>query len=435
VQANGPVNQGSTFRGLEGLTFLRSDGNGFLYRARHAALGRTTLLRVLPVGPEPDAALVEGFLERARRLSALEHPHVAQVYDFGREGELLYLSMEGGEGLASGLEGHPSETARFPLSVLKGVAFGLAALHAQGIAHGGVAFDAVHRDADGAVRLSDFSLVPGSAPEGDSLAADLSALEGMLGPEVAARQALEGPGGAAAVAGTIDRLCRRRRRNRLALRGSLIGTLGAALLAVLLPGSRIDPRENILGRIDLERDVVHGSWEFEGTALWCRSEEKVPRVQIPVPVPEEYDLVLEGLRLYPPPARSAPGQVVIGLLFGGRQASVHLDVHTRDGFRSGLGLIDERQGYENESTRAGRVLSADRPHSVVCVVRRGALRVRVDGRTIIDWRGDFRRLSLPSVRWVPRKDVLIFAVSRARGRLEAMHVVPHVPGRESPQGD
>ena len=44
----------------------------------------------------------------------------------------------------------------------------------------------------------------------------------------------------------------------------------------------------------------------------------------------------------------------------------------------------------------------------------------LDGRTIIDWRGDFRRLSLHPRRWVPRKDALFFAVSRARGRLGAI---------------
>jgi hypothetical protein len=49
----------------------------------------------------------------------------------------------------------------------------------------------------------------------------------------------------------------------------------------------------------------------------------------------------------------------------------------------------------------GRLFTINKPSEVVCVVRKNALRVTVDGKTVIHYEGKWSRLSLPFLLHVP----------------------------------
>jgi serine/threonine-protein kinase len=71
-------------------------GMGEVYRARHLALDRTVVLKMLKRSFLEDPTLVGRFEREAKAASRLNHPNVIQVLDFGRAGpdRTLYIVME-----------------------------------------------------------------------------------------------------------------------------------------------------------------------------------------------------------------------------------------------------------------------------------------------------------------------------------------------------
>src|SRR3569832_1764350 len=78
---------------------LSSGGMGTIYRARHELLGRDAAVKVLRAELTSDAELVDRFFTEARAATAIRHPSIIEVFDFGytETGE-AYLVMEFLEG-------------------------------------------------------------------------------------------------------------------------------------------------------------------------------------------------------------------------------------------------------------------------------------------------------------------------------------------------
>jgi serine/threonine-protein kinase len=143
---------------------LGEGGIGVVYRAEHLALGRAVAIKVLldELAAMPDQRA--RFVREAKALSALSHPHVVPINDFGIADGMPYLVMELLEGrtleqlLAA--EG-PLEPAR-ALDIFRQMLRGLAFAHSRGIAHrdlkpGNVFLQSLPDHADH-VRLLDFGL-------------------------------------------------------------------------------------------------------------------------------------------------------------------------------------------------------------------------------------------------------------------------------------
>ncbi|HEY0255080.1 MAG TPA: serine/threonine-protein kinase [Kofleriaceae bacterium] len=79
---------------------LSSGGMGTIYRARHELLGRDAAVKVLRAELTEDNELVDRFFTEARAASAISHPSIIEVFDFGytQAGE-AYLVMEFLEGI------------------------------------------------------------------------------------------------------------------------------------------------------------------------------------------------------------------------------------------------------------------------------------------------------------------------------------------------
>jgi serine/threonine-protein kinase len=69
-------------------------GMGVVYRVRHTDLDTMLALKVLPRELSQDLDLVERFRREARVMARLNHPNIVRVFDFEKEGETYYLTME-----------------------------------------------------------------------------------------------------------------------------------------------------------------------------------------------------------------------------------------------------------------------------------------------------------------------------------------------------
>ncbi len=153
------------------------------------------------------------------------------------------------------------------------------------------------------------------------------------------------------------------------------------------PASRTAARINLLKLIDPARDAVNGEWRMEQGVL-ISAEESAPRLAIPFHLPPEYELSAVVER------RRGDDAFSVGLI-----ADAYKIAATVDGWHgaaSGLQLVDGRSAEGNDTTRLGRVLRDGEPNVLNYTITKSEIRLICNGEMIIDYHGDFDRLSWPS---------------------------------------
>ena len=143
---------------------LGGGGMGEVYLAQHVRMKRRSAIKVLRAALAEDKDSLERFQREAENASLINHPNVAQVYDFGEHGNLLYLVMEfiEGQSMQEIMEQdgvmHPDMVA----DVIMQAASALDAAHAQHVLHRDVKPDNIMlaRNSDGTylVKLVDFGI-------------------------------------------------------------------------------------------------------------------------------------------------------------------------------------------------------------------------------------------------------------------------------------
>ena len=142
---------------------LGAGGVGFVYRAKHAKLGRLVAIKVLQQFAAADPQWRRRFAREAKALSALAHPNIVTVTDSGIDNDVPYLVMELLEGKTlSELIGEGPMPPPRALDIARQVLRGLAFAHGKGIVHrdlkpANVFLQALPDQADH-VRLLDFGM-------------------------------------------------------------------------------------------------------------------------------------------------------------------------------------------------------------------------------------------------------------------------------------
>ena len=142
---------------------IGSGGMGEVYRAHDEHLDRDVAVKILslmaPSGRTPDPLARRALSQEAHALSRLNHPNIATIYDFAREGDIDFIVMEyiPGESLATRIarEAIPLDQL---LSIASQTLEGLAAAHSHGIIHRDLKPANLHSTPEGRVKILDFGL-------------------------------------------------------------------------------------------------------------------------------------------------------------------------------------------------------------------------------------------------------------------------------------
>ncbi len=193
---------------------------GEVYRARDRRLSRDVAIKVLPREGATGADGFARFVDEARAASALNHPGIVTVHDFGEEAGRPFIVMELVEG-----ESLRSRVAAGPLSprVAAGlgaqVAEALAAAHERGIVHRDLKPENVVVTPEGRAKVLDFGLARRSPPR-----------PGRPGDTVEARLLKTDPG---FVVGTVDYMSPEQVRGEPVDGRSDVFALGAVIFELL----------------------------------------------------------------------------------------------------------------------------------------------------------------------------------------------------------
>jgi DNA-binding SARP family transcriptional activator/WD40 repeat protein len=162
---------GEPLRGYRLLERVGEDPFGVVYRATQPNVGREVAVRVVHEHRANDPAFVRRFEPDAQAVAALEHPHIAPVYDYWREPGRAYVVtrfIRGGSlrELLDRSDAMPLERAT---RTLEQIASALAVAHRRGVVHGALRPSNVLFDEEGNAYLTDFSIGSGSGEARDDL--------------------------------------------------------------------------------------------------------------------------------------------------------------------------------------------------------------------------------------------------------------------------
>lgn len=179
---------------LEVLGVLGVGGFGAVFRAHDPVLGRDVAIKVLdPAGALSDEAR-DRFLQEARIVATVEHPHIVPLYAAEVRDGLLCLTMRmvPGSSLAERLATtprlEPAEAARLAHEVAQA----LAAAHSRGVVHRDVKPENILLDADGHAIVTDFGISLVTGRESDRTPGMAIGTPQYLSPEQALGEEVDG---------------------------------------------------------------------------------------------------------------------------------------------------------------------------------------------------------------------------------------------------
>ena len=232
---------------------LGGGGMGLVYRAEDIKLGRRVALKFLPEESIKDPEALRRFEREARSASALEHPNICPIYEFGEHEGQPFLVMQLLEGqtlrelLASTGPGKPPLEIHQLLDLAIQIADGLDAAHQKGIIHRDIKPANILITREGQVKILDFGLA--------KLAGILAA--GEEGPE---RQTLVDADAAATDGGNAPRSTPDLFLSRT---GAAMGTAGY-MSPEQVRGERLDARSDLFSFGLVLYEMATGKRAFAG---------------------------------------------------------------------------------------------------------------------------------------------------------------------------
>ena len=117
---------------------LSRGGMGAVYRAEHSVLERTVAVKVLRPELTANEELVVRFVNEAKAASAIQHPGIIEVLDFGHASDgraYFVMEMLQGESLSRRIQSRGKLPEREAVEIARGIASALTAAHGKGIIH------------------------------------------------------------------------------------------------------------------------------------------------------------------------------------------------------------------------------------------------------------------------------------------------------------
>jgi len=139
---------------------LGEGGMATVYRGRRVSDGRSVAIKVLREQYAHDTAFVARFEREAQAVTRLSHPHMVQVFDSGRDGDVHYIVMEfiEGEDLKTLLRRVRALSEDRAREIGAQVCEVLAYAHAEGIVHRDIKPQNILLTQDGQVKVTDFGI-------------------------------------------------------------------------------------------------------------------------------------------------------------------------------------------------------------------------------------------------------------------------------------
>jgi len=234
------------------LEILGGGGMGVVYRAEDIKLGRRVALKFLPEESAKDPAALGRFEREARSASALEHPNICPIYEFGEhEGQpFLVMQLLEGQTLREMITAAGSGNSPLALDKLLDLAIqitaGLEAAHRLGIIHRDIKPANIFVSNDGQAKILDFGLaklarlISGAEDDSD---------QGSRG------DGAQGTPGENGLAATPDAF--------LSLTGVAMGTAGY-MSPEQVRGEKLDPRTDLFSFGLVLYEMATGKRAFEG---------------------------------------------------------------------------------------------------------------------------------------------------------------------------
>jgi len=136
---------------------LGKGGMGEVYLAQDLKLPRKVALKILSRALAGDPTLVDRLRREAQAASALNHPNILTIYEFGRQGETPYIASEFVEGKQL-RECIGQLSAAEAMNYARQIGEALKAAHTAGIVHRDIKPENIMVRADGYLKVLDFGL-------------------------------------------------------------------------------------------------------------------------------------------------------------------------------------------------------------------------------------------------------------------------------------
>ena len=132
---------------------------GEVYLAQDTKLDRKVALKILPADVASNHDRMERFVREAKAAAALNHPHIAHVFEIDEHDGMHFIAMEFIDGVTLRDRIHLEQTElKKVLKLLQQVAEGLSKAHAAGIVHRDLKPDNIMITRDGFAKVLDFGL-------------------------------------------------------------------------------------------------------------------------------------------------------------------------------------------------------------------------------------------------------------------------------------
>src|SRR2546425_3545471 len=154
-----PLKAGTRLGRYEIRSKLGAGGMGEVYLAEDVQLRRRVALKILPPEVASNKDRMRRFTQEAQAAAALNHPHIAHIYEIGESEGVHFIAMEFVDGLTLRQLIHEQQTNLTKLlRYLQHVAEGLAKAHASDIVHRDLKPDNIMVTRDGHAKILDFGL-------------------------------------------------------------------------------------------------------------------------------------------------------------------------------------------------------------------------------------------------------------------------------------